>query len=103
MLRKGCRGYLAHIVMTEDTHARVKDVRVVRHFPNVFPNDLPDLPLDREMEFTIDLIPGTNPISPTPYHRAPAELRELKTQLQELVDKGFINKALLFWELHSCL
>ncbi|KAM2004790.1 hypothetical protein ACFX15_000046 [Malus domestica] len=44
--------------MTEDTHARVKDVRVVRHFPNVFPNDLPDLPLDREMEFTIDLIPA---------------------------------------------
>ncbi|XP_048426179.1 nacrein-like protein C1 [Pyrus x bretschneideri] len=48
--------------MTEETLAHVEDVRVVRHFPNVFSDDLPGLPSDREMEFTIDLIPGANPV-----------------------------------------
>ena len=41
------------------------------------------------MKFTIDLLPGTNPISLTPYRMAPTKLKELKAQLQELVDKGF--------------
>ncbi|KAB2630918.1 S ribonuclease [Pyrus ussuriensis x Pyrus communis] len=66
LLSKGCQGYLAH------------DVRVVRHFPDFFPEDLPGLPPDQDMEFTIELLPGTNPISLTPYRMAPAELRELK-------------------------
>ena len=79
MLRKGCQGSLAHVVMTEDTPARVEDVWVVIHFPDVFPDDLPGLPPDREVEFTIDLILGIDPISLTPYRMAHAELRELKT------------------------
>ncbi|KAM2554745.1 hypothetical protein TB2_018842 [Malus domestica] len=79
LLRKGCQGYLAHVVLNEDTPTRVEDVRVVRHFPNVFPDDLPRLPPDREAEFTIDLLPGTDPISLTPYRMAHAEMRELKT------------------------
>nr|XP_028959989.1 uncharacterized protein LOC114825437 [Malus domestica] len=93
MLRKGYQGYLAHVVMTEDTSARVEHIRVGRHFPNAFPDDLPSLPLDREVEFTIDLIPSTDPISLAPYHIAPAELREL----QELVDKGFIQPSTSPW------
>ena len=79
MLRKGCQSYLAHVVMTEETLARVEDVRVVRHFPDVFPDDLPGLPSDLEVEFTIDLILVTDHISLTYYHMASAELRELKT------------------------
>ena len=75
----------------------MEDVGVVRHFPDVFPEDLPGLPPDREGEFTIDLLPGTNPISLTPYRMAPAELRELKAQLQELVDKGFIQPSISPW------
>ncbi|KAB2631036.1 S ribonuclease [Pyrus ussuriensis x Pyrus communis] len=75
----------------------VEDVRVVRHFPDVFPEDLPGLPPDRDVEFTIELLPGTNPISLTPYRMAPAELRELKVQLQELVDKGFIQPSTSPW------
>ncbi|KAB2636644.1 S ribonuclease [Pyrus ussuriensis x Pyrus communis] len=59
--------------------------------------DLPGLPPDRDMEFTIELLPGTNPISLTPYRMAPAELRELKVQLQELVDKGFIQPSTSPW------
>ncbi|KAB2625898.1 hypothetical protein D8674_017558 [Pyrus ussuriensis x Pyrus communis] len=53
--------------------------------------------VNRDMEFTIELLPGTNPISLTPYHMAPAELRELKVQLQELVDKGFIQLSTSPW------
>nr|XP_008358371.1 uncharacterized protein LOC103422113 [Malus domestica] len=85
------------MVLNKDTYARVEDIRVVQHFVDVFPDDLPGLPPNREVEFTIDLIPGTNPISLTPYRMAPAELRELKTQLQELVDKGFIQLSTSPW------
>ncbi|XP_068328243.1 uncharacterized protein [Pyrus communis] len=56
LLRKECQGYLVHVVLNEDTSPRVEDVRVVRHFPDVFPDELPGLPPDREVEFAIDLI-----------------------------------------------
>ena len=93
-VEKGLSGYLAHVVMTEDTSACVEDVRVVRHFLDVFLDDLPGLPPDREMEFTINLIPDTDPISLASYHMAHAELKELKTQLQQLVNKGFIQPSI---------
>ncbi|XP_048421899.1 uncharacterized protein LOC125469047 [Pyrus x bretschneideri] len=79
LLRKGCQGYLAHVVLNEDKPTHVEDVRVVRHFLDVFPDDLPGSPPDGEVEFTIDLL---------------LELRELKTQLQEFVDKGFIQHSI---------
>ncbi|KAB2595534.1 S ribonuclease [Pyrus ussuriensis x Pyrus communis] len=97
LLSKGCQGYLAHVMLDEAAPSRVEDVRVIRHFPDVFPEDLPGLPPDRDMEFTIELLPGNNPISLTPYRMAPAELRELKVQLQELVDKGFIEPNTSPW------
>ena len=56
----------------------IEDIHVVREFPDVFPEDLPGLPPDREVEFSIDLVPGTTPISKAPYRMAPAELKELK-------------------------
>ncbi|XP_070669147.1 uncharacterized protein [Malus domestica] len=93
LLWKGCQGYLAHVVLNDNTPSSVEDIRVVKHFPNVFPDDLPGLPPDRDVEFVIDLLPGTNHISLTPYRMAPTELRELKVQLQELVDKGFIQPS----------
>ncbi|XP_068315004.1 uncharacterized protein [Pyrus communis] len=55
--RLGCQGYLAHVVLDEAVPSRVEDVRVVRHFPDVFPEDLPGLPPDRDVEFTIELLP----------------------------------------------
>ncbi|KAM1000307.1 hypothetical protein ACFX2A_007071 [Malus domestica] len=97
LLTKGCQGYLAHVVLNDDAPTSVEDVRVVRYFPNIFPEDLPRLPPDREMKFIIDLPPGMNPISLTPYRMAPAELRKLKVQLQELVDKGFIQPSTSPW------
>ena len=62
-----------------------------------FPDDIAGLPLEREVEFTIDLIPGTEPISIPPYRMAPAELRELKAQLEELLSKGFIRPSISPW------
>ena len=65
----------------------------VWEFPDVFPDNLPRLPLDREVEFSIDLLPSATPISKAPYRMAPTELRELKEQLEELLDKGFIRPS----------
>ena len=62
-----------------------------------FPNDIAGLPPEREVESTIDLIPGTQPISIPPYRMAPAELRELKAQLEELLSKGFIRPSISPW------
>ena len=85
MLRKGCQGYLAYVVETRKEGTLVDEIPVVREFPDVFSNDITGLPPEREVEFTIDLIPGTEPISIPPYRMAPAELRELKAQLEELL------------------
>ena len=76
---------------------RLEDVPVVRDFLDVFPNDLPGLPPEREIDFPIDLVPGTTPISLPPYRMASAKLKELKTRLQELVDKGFIRPSISPW------
>ena len=59
-----------------------------------FPDDIAGFSPEREVEFTIDLIPGTKPISIPPYRMAPAELRELKAQLEELLSKGFIRPSI---------
>ena len=63
----------------------------------MFPADLPCMPPDRDIDFCIDLEPGTRPISIPPYWIAPAELRELKAQLQELLSKGFIRPSASPW------
>ena len=97
MLRNGCQGYLAYVVETEKEETLVGEIPVVREFPDVFPNDIAGLPPDREVEFTIALIPGTEPISIPPYRMAPAELRELKAQLEELLSKGFIRPSISPW------
>ena len=97
MLRKVCQGYLAYVVETRKERTMVDEIPVVREFPDVFPDDIAGLPPDREVEFTIDLIPGTEPISIPPYRMAPAELRELKAQLEELLSKGFIRPSISPW------
>ncbi|XP_041026909.1 uncharacterized protein LOC121267102 [Juglans microcarpa x Juglans regia] len=76
---------------------KIEDIKVVREFRDVFPEDLPRLPQDREVEFAIDLTPGTPPISKAPYRMAPVELRELMDQLQELLEKGFIRPSIFPW------
>ena len=83
-------GYLASLIDLFKDDLSAKQVPIVQEFVDVFPEDLPGLPLDREIKFAIDLVPGTSPISKAPYRMAPYELKEFKVQLQELMDKGFI-------------
>ena len=100
MLRKGCKGcqgYLAYVVETEKEWTLVDEIPVVREFPDVFPDDIAGLPPDREVEFTIDLIQEIEPIFIPSYRMAPAELRELKAQLEELLSKGFIRPSISPW------
>ena len=66
---------------------------VVYEFPDVFSKEFPGLPLEREIEFCIDVVPGTDPISMPPYRMAPAKLKELNEQLKELLDQGFIRPS----------
>ena len=97
LLQKGCKGYLAHVVDTRSSEVRLEDVPVVWDFLDVFPDDLLGLPPEREIDFPIDLVPGIATISLPPYRMALAELKELKTQLQELVDRGFIRPIISPW------
>jgi hypothetical protein len=72
-------------------------ILVVCEFPDVFPDELPGLPPDRDVEFGIELVPGTAPISMRPYRMPPDELAELKKQLEELSKKGFIRPSKSEW------
>ena len=74
------------------------DLPVVCEFLDVFPEELPGLPPDRDVEFKIELVPGMAPISRRPYRMPPNELAELKIQLQELLDKGLIQPSSSPWE-----
>ncbi|GKD77478.1 hypothetical protein Tco_1340099, partial [Tanacetum coccineum] len=76
---------------------RLEDILVVREFPEVFPEDLPGLPLIRQVEFQIDLILGATPVARAPYRLAPSEMQELSNQLQELADRGFIRPSTSPW------
>ncbi|XP_017979859.1 PREDICTED: uncharacterized protein LOC108662790 [Theobroma cacao] len=95
LVRKGYPVYLAYVIDTSKGEPKLEDVLIVNKFSNVFPDELLRLPPDRELEFTIDLFSGTTPISIPPYRIASAELKELKVQLQELVDKGFIRPTFM--------
>ncbi|XP_070019336.1 uncharacterized protein [Nicotiana sylvestris] len=84
-------------VIMESEPPALQSVPVVRKFPEVFPNDLLGLSPERIIDFGIDLMPGTKPISITPYRMALAELNELREQLKDLLDKGFIRPSVLPW------
>ena len=97
MLRKSYPGYLAYAIEVRDSGSRLEDIPIVREFSDVFPEDLPGIPPDREIDFQIELAPGTEPISKAPYRMAPLELKELKVQMEELVSKGFVRPSTSPW------
>ncbi|KAI3740651.1 hypothetical protein L2E82_31121 [Cichorium intybus] len=96
-LVKGCSSFLAYVIVEDKAKKTVNDIDVVREYPEVFPDDLPGLPPERQVEFRIDLVPGASPIARAPYRLAPTEMRELMSQLQELLDKGFIRPSSSPW------
>ncbi|WVZ81719.1 hypothetical protein U9M48_029063 [Paspalum notatum var. saurae] len=87
---------LPHLINATEAQL-IKKIPVVFEFPDVFPEELPRLPPDRNVEFAIELVPGTAPVSKRPYRMSPDELKELKTQLQEYIDKGFIRPSSSPW------
>ncbi|KAA3453430.1 DNA/RNA polymerases superfamily protein [Gossypium australe] len=80
-----------------ETELKIESVPIVYEYPDVFPEELPGLPPVREIEFRIELALGTAPISIAPYRMAPTKLKELKAQLQELIDKGFARLSYSSW------
>ncbi|GJY07259.1 putative reverse transcriptase domain-containing protein [Tanacetum coccineum] len=81
----------------QDPNVVTEDIRVVREFPEVFPENLPGLPLVRQVEFQINLIPGAALVAQVPYRLSPTEMQELSNQLQELADRGFIRPSISPW------
>nr|GFD42433.1 putative reverse transcriptase domain-containing protein [Tanacetum cinerariifolium] len=100
-VKKGFPIFLAHITTKEvedrSEKKRLKDIPIVRDFLEVFPEDLPGLPLIRPVEFQIDLVPGAAPVARAPYRLAPSEMKELAEQLKDLSDKGFIRPSSSPW------
>ncbi|XP_073291041.1 uncharacterized protein [Primulina huaijiensis] len=93
-MKSGEEVYLAMLSeVKEETMLALEDIPVVQEFPDVFPEELPGTIPDREVEFEINLVPNATPISKATYQMAPAELKELKEQLQELLDKKQIRPS----------
>ncbi|XP_024989254.1 uncharacterized protein LOC112523815 [Cynara cardunculus var. scolymus] len=92
-MRKNCVAFLAHVVDRVIKEKRIQDLPTVRDFPEVFPNELPGLPPQRQVEFHIELVLGAAPVAKSPYRLAPSEMQELSEQLQELLDIGFIRPS----------
>ena len=92
------KGYLYHLVWFKDSSSEtptLESVPVVNEFAEMFPEDFPKVPPKRKIDFT--LLQNTQPISFPPYRMALADLKELKEQLIELLDKGFIRPSILSW------
>ncbi|KAH0680772.1 hypothetical protein KY284_021857 [Solanum tuberosum] len=97
MISKGCIYHIVRVKDIESETSPLESVPVVREFPEVFPDDLPGIPPEWEIDFGIDLLPNTQPISILPYRMALAELKELKAQLKDFLDKGFIQPSISPW------
>ncbi|KAI3732760.1 hypothetical protein L1987_63968 [Smallanthus sonchifolius] len=96
-LRRGCEAYLVYVIDKCKEVKELDDVPVVREYPEVFPEELPGIPPDREIEFRIDLVPDAQPVAKAPYRLAPVEMKELMAQLDELLEKGFIQPSISPW------
>ncbi|XP_070032908.1 uncharacterized protein [Nicotiana tomentosiformis] len=90
-IAKGCIYHLVHVRDIDKEPTTLQSVPIVNEFTTVFPDELLGIPPEREIDFAIDLLPDAQPISIPPYRMTPAELRELKEQLKDLLDKGFIR------------
>ncbi|XP_057443196.1 uncharacterized protein LOC130734935 [Lotus japonicus] len=96
-VKQGEQVYMLLCSLKGEAEHPTQRIPVVEEFPDVFPDDIPGLPPEREVEFAIDLIPGTGPISITPYRMSPLELAEVKRQIEELLEKQFIRPSVSPW------
>ena len=96
-LKEGTQEYVSLASVEVNREVRLEVIPVVQDFMDVFPADIPGLPPERDIEFSIDLLPGTGPISIAPYRMSPSELAELKEQIEELLAKQFIRPSVSPW------
>src|SRR3954469_8137990 len=96
-IKDGATEFMLFALLNVKKKLASSELPVVCEFPEVFPEDVNDLPPEREVEFTIELIPGTSPVSMAPYRMSPSKLTELKKQLEELLDKKFIRPSVSPW------
>nr|GEU90635.1 putative reverse transcriptase domain-containing protein [Tanacetum cinerariifolium] len=96
-IERGHKLFVAHVTEKEPKERCLKDIPVIRDYPEVFPDDLPELPPPRQVEFSIELVPDVAPVAGAPYRLAPSEMKELVDQLQELSEKGFIRPSSSPW------
>ena len=97
LIKKGCEASLASVMDTTKVSSGVGEVPMVRDFPDIFLDELPGLPPYRVVDFEIEIVLGVAPILIAPYRRAPTELKELRKQLEELLEKGFIRPSISLW------
>ena len=97
MVRKGCEASLAYVIDTKKAEPSLSYIPTVCDHLDVFPKELLGLPPQRDIEFAIDVVPGATLASIRPYRMALVELKELKLQLQELLEKGFIRPSVSPW------
>ncbi|XP_015168940.1 uncharacterized protein [Solanum tuberosum] len=93
LIAKGCIYHMVHVHDIDKEPMTLQSIPIVNEFPMVFPDDLSGIPPERKIDFAIDLLLDTQPISIPPYILAPTELRELKKQLKDFLDKGFIRPS----------
>eukprot|EP00253_Pinus_taeda_P012189 PITA_12189 len=98
-VRKGCQVYAIQVgyANSKDKSASLNNIPVIQEFTDVFPEEIPGLPPRRNIDFTIELVPGAAPVSRAPYRMSVPELTELKIQLQELLDKNYIRPSVSPW------
>eukprot|EP00253_Pinus_taeda_P010363 PITA_10363 len=98
-VRKGCQVYAVQVgfANSKDKTASLNNIPVIQEFVDVFPEEIPGLPPRRDIDFTIELVPGAAPVSRAPYRMSIPELTELKMQLQELLEKNYIRPSVSPW------
>ena len=96
--RKGCRVCATHVLeATENETPSLEDFHVLQEFRDVFPDEIPELPPKRDIDFTIELVPREAPVSKASYRMSTPEMLELKMQLQELLEKKYIRPSVSPW------
>ena len=95
--RDGIMMFSLMVSLSIENQAVIDKLQVLCDFPKVLPDEIPDVPLEREVEFSIDLVPRMKSVSMTPYHMSASELAELKKQLEDLLDKKFVRPSVSPW------
>ena len=90
-LKQGCEAFLDLVLDSKRGQVNLEDIPMIKEFSDVFLKELPDLPPEREVDLSIEVVQGTTSIFRVPYRMASTKLKELKTQFQELLDKGFVR------------